>query len=163
MINIDQITDSGTKLVSYSSNKLILLVIIILDFLKDNITGILSFLFEKNIIQTMIGLLIASQISKFTSVLSDVIISPIIQLISFGQFSKLEDFKIYLFGVEFKIGLLIITLVNVLLVFIIIYYIWKLSRVENYKFILDMLDNAKESSQSLQSKPTILVSSNISQ
>ncbi len=161
MINIDQITDSGTNLVSYSSNKLIFLFIIILDFLKDNVSGILSFLFEKNIIQTMIGLIIASQISKFTSVLSDVIISPVIQLISFGQFSKLEDFKIYLFGVEFKVGLLIITLVNLLLVLIVVYYIWKLSRVENYKFILDMLDSAKEKSQSLQTKPTILVSANI--
>lgn len=161
IVIIDQIVDSGSKLVSESSDKLIIVTIMLLDFLKNNVTGILTFLFEKNIIQTMVGLIIASQVSKVTNVLSDVIISPTIQVISFGEFSKLEDFKIHLFGVEFKIGLLIITLVNLLIVLIIVYYIWKLSRVENYKFLTDILDNAKtttQSYQSSQSRPTVLVS-----
>ncbi len=157
---MEQIVNSGSKLVSNSGDKLIVLTIMILDFLKNNVSGILTFLFEKNIIQTMVGLIIASQVSKVTNVLSEVIISPTIQVISFGEFSKLEDFKIQLFGIEFKIGLLIITLINFLIVLIIVYYIWKLSRVENYKFLTDILENAKTITQSYQSQssPTVLVS-----
>ena len=65
------------------------------------------------------------------------------QVVSFGQVKKLEDFKIEIFGIEFKLGLLIINLLDFVFVVIIVYYIWKISTLKNFDFIQKFLDAAK--------------------
>jgi large-conductance mechanosensitive channel len=128
------------EIVSDTTNKVI---DNILDVARNNLVGVMTFLFEKKLIQTAIGLIIATQIGKFTNVLSEVIISPIMQIITFGQVKKLEDFKINIFGIEFKLGLLIINLLDFVFVVIIVYYIWRISRLKNFDFIQTFLDTAK--------------------
>jgi large-conductance mechanosensitive channel len=128
------------EIVSDTTNKVI---DNILDVARNNLVGVMTFLFEKKLIQTAIGLIIATQIGKFTNVLNEVIISPIMQIITFGQVKKLEDFKINIFGIEFKLGLLIINLLDFVFVVIIVYYIWRISRLKNFDFIQTFLDTAK--------------------
>jgi large-conductance mechanosensitive channel len=128
------------EIVSDTTNKVI---DNILDVARNNLVGVMTFLFEKKLIQTAIGLIIATQIGKFTNILSEVIISPIMQIITFGQVKKLEDFKINIFGIEFKLGLLIINLLDFVFVVIIVYYIWRISRLKNFDFIQTFLDTAK--------------------
>jgi large-conductance mechanosensitive channel len=132
------------EIVSETTNKVMDSIFYrVLDVARNNLVGIMTFLFEKKLIQTAIGLIIATQIGKFTNVLTGVIISPIMQVVSFGQVKKLEDFKIEIFGIEFKLGLLIINLLDFVFVVIIVYYIWKISTLKNFDFIQNFLDAAK--------------------
>lgn len=104
---------------------------------------LLKFLFEKNIVQMAIGLLIASEVGSITKVLTETIISPIINKVLINRKGKLEDFKYYILGIEFKIGLLIIQIIKASLVLIIVYFIWKLSQIQNFESIQQFFKDVK--------------------
>lgn len=97
--------------------------------ITNHFTEIINFLLEKNLVQTAIGLIVASQISKLTNTLTDVIVDPIVQFLTFGKTKQLEDYKIKIYKIDFKIGLLIANIINIIIVLIIIFYIWKLSKI----------------------------------
>jgi len=137
------IISSTEKIVENVENKFNKGVIYIIDGINSQISGIINFLLEKNIIQVGLGLIIASQITKITNALQNVIISPIIDRISVGEIKKLEDWKINLLGMELKIGLLLSTIINFILIIIIVYYIWRLSKMSNLNFINDFLESIK--------------------
>ena len=118
-------------------------IINILNFFKSQVDGIMLFIFNKNIIQTCIGLIIASQVSKLTTMLIDIIITPIIQRLTGNETSKLEEVKINILGVNLQIGLFLSKLINFIIILIIVYYIWKLSTLPNFNIIKTSLDSAK--------------------
>ena len=129
-------------------------IINIINFFKSQVDGIMSFIFNKNIIQTCIGLIIASQVSKLTTMLIDIIITPIIQRITGNQATKLEEVKITILGVNLQIGLFLSKLINFIIILIIIYYIWKLSTLPNFDSIKTSLDSVKPTKKA---KPTQIV------
>ena len=129
-------------------------IINIINFFKSQVDGIMSFIFNKNIIQTCIGLIIASQVSKLTTMLIDIIITPIIQRITGDQAAKLEEVKITILGVNLQIGLFLSKLINFIIILIIVYYIWKLSTLPNFNSIKTSLDSAKPTKKAKSTQPT---------
>ena len=116
-------------------NKFNKLVNTIFNILINQSADLLKFLFERNIVQMAIGLLIASEVSSATKVFTDTVISPIINRLLINRKGKLEEYKYYILGIEFKFGLLLMQIIKGILVLIIVYFIWKLSRVQNFDFI----------------------------
>ena len=119
------------------------IIILILNFFKSQVDGIMSFIFNKNIIQTCIGLIIASQVSKITTMLIDIIITPIIQRLTGDETTKLEEVKVNILGVNLQIGLFLSKIINFIIILIIVYYIFKLSTLPNFNSIKSGLDSAK--------------------
>ena len=119
-------------------------VIFLLDFLKNNLVGFLKFLFDRNIIQTGIGIMIAVNVNKITNVMVDAMINPIIKRLSFGAIDEITNWELELFDIKIKIGLIISTILNFLSITVFVYFIWKLSQNINTNFFNDMLSVTKE-------------------
>lgn len=119
-------------------------LISIINFLKKYLAGFVKFLFDRNIVQTGIGIIIASQISKLTGLFIDTLINPIITRITAGNVKTMEEWSINIFDIKIKIGLIISSLVNFVLLVFIIYQIWQLSQITDFKVINNLLDNTKE-------------------
>jgi len=105
------------------------------DVIKTNSVGFLKFLVDRGIFQTAVAVLISNQLSVLTNALTIFIISPITKKISGGASKSLSEWTITIFTIEFKIGLLIQTLINFLLILFVIYHIWKIVDLQNYGFI----------------------------
>jgi large-conductance mechanosensitive channel len=75
-----------------------------------------------------IGLIIATQVNKITTIIMELLFNPIINRLSFGQTKILKDLELDLFGMNFKIGIILENIINLFIVLIIIYYIWKLTK-----------------------------------
>ena len=150
--NALNVTQSTVNKIDYQFTNLI---INILNFFKSQVDGRMNFIFNKNIIQTCIGLIIASQVSKLTTMLIDIIITPIIQRLTGNETAKLEELEINMLGIKLKIGLFLSKIINFIIILIIVYYIFKLSTLPNFNNIKSGLDSAKPS------KPpkTVIVSS----
>lgn len=115
-------------------------IIFVLNILKTHSTGLLRFLFDKNLIQMGIGIMVATQVSKLTSIITDNIISPIINKLTGEDVAKFEDYTYTLFGINFKLGIVITNLVNCLLVLLIIYNIYQLSKITDFSFLGSRID-----------------------
>lgn len=111
--------------------------------IQSQVVDLFKFLIDKNVIQISIGLLLATQIKKINDILQTVIISPIVNRVTFGNLEKLEDWKIDLLGIEIKIGLLMSGLIDFMLVILIVYYIWKLTLITDHKIIFDFFESFK--------------------
>ena len=105
------------------------------NILKDNSIGFLKFLVDKHIFKTAIGVLISTQLSTLTNTLTTFLISPITEKITNGQSKNLVDWTVTIFSIEFKIGLMLQSLINFLLILIVIYYLWKFMDLQNYDII----------------------------
>ena len=116
----------------------------ILNFLKLNLAGFLKFLFNKNIIQTGIGIIVASQIGKITNMFVDTILNPIIERVTRGSIKSHEDLVITVFDVKIKIGIIISHLINFMLITYIIYNIWRISQYSNFDFITNIITETKD-------------------
>ena len=115
----------------------------ILNIIISNIGDFYTFIFEKNIISTGIGIIIATNISSLTNMFTEVIISPIIKGLSGGNTKNLESLSFTIFGIEFKIGLLLKNLIDFLCIIIVVFYIWKLSQITDINKIIDPLKKIK--------------------
>ena len=116
---------------------------IILDIIKEQLAGLLKFLFDKNIIQVGIGLIIATNINKMTNLITDHLIYPIINKFISSNLNGLEEHKSYVFGMEFKTGIIITNFINFILIIIVVYYLWKLSQMTDFEFINETLNKIK--------------------
>jgi large-conductance mechanosensitive channel len=150
------------QMVDVSEDKFNEFIIIIIDFLRNNLVGFLKFLFDKNIIQTGIGIIIATQVSKLTDVFVQSLFNPIINRITVGTVNNINDWQITLFDIKIKIGLIISSIINFLLIALIVYYIWKLSQNNSFDFINEMLADTKESIPKQKTRVIINVATPIS-
>jgi large-conductance mechanosensitive channel len=138
-------------------------VLIILNFLRLNLVGFLNFLFNKNIIQTSIGIIVASQIGRLTNLFVDTILNPVVDRITGGSIKKHEDLTITLLDVKIKIGLIISTLINFLLIIFIVYNIWKISQYSNFDFINNLITDTKETVKSAKTNVVINIPSQVAE
>jgi large-conductance mechanosensitive channel len=145
------------KVVNTIDNKFNIGVFHFVNLIQSQIVGLIKFLIEKNIIQMGIGLLLAAQVGHITKMLQDVIISPIVNRLTFGHVKKLEDLKHEMFGIEFKTGSLLVTLINLIFVIVLVYYIWKLTQLEDFKFISDFFEGLKPKLNNEETKINISI------
>jgi len=138
-------------------------VLIILNFLRLNLVGFLNFLFNKNIIQTSIGIIVASQIGRLTNLFVDTILNPVVDRITGGSIKKHEDLTITLLDVKIKIGLIISTIINFLLIIFIVYNIWKISQYSNFDFINNLITDTKETVKSAKTNVVINIPSQVAE
>ena len=118
---------------------IIKIIILITNFFKNYTIDFLNFL-DTNIIKTCVAILLSSQILILTTTLTNTIINPILKKISFSD-ENIKNIKYTKFGIEFKIGEFISNLLSFIIVASIIFLIWKLSTVTDYKFINNNLNN----------------------
>lgn len=138
---------SGIKTIeniaNYSEEKFNDAVGSVIDIIKLNITDMLKFILSKNIVQTGVGIIIATNINKLTVAVSDFVISPIVNRLTNGDVKDIEKYTIEIAGVEFKVGTLILNIISFILTVIIVYYIWVLMQLPNFEFINKILEDIK--------------------
>ena len=121
---------------------IIKLLLIILGFLKIYSSDFINFLLDKRIIHMAIGILISSQVVTLTITITDSIINPILQKLSFTK-NEFNHIKYNRFGIEFKIGQLITNLITFFMVLTIVFYIWNLTNLTNSNIINDILNTVE--------------------
>lgn len=129
------------NLVIFSESKIIDGANIIIDIIKNNIDDFLGFVLDKNIVQIGISLIIATNINTLTISITDFIISPIIARLTNGEFKNIEKYTIDILGIKFKIGILIMTFINFFLTIIIIFYIFKLTDISSFNYLINIIKN----------------------
>lgn len=83
------------------------------------ISKLLKFLDNNNMLQTAVGFALATSMKNFITVFTDIIIDPILNKLV----GNTKDKKIKIFGIEFKVGVLLIELIDFILVAAIMYII----------------------------------------
>jgi large-conductance mechanosensitive channel len=86
-----------------------------------------EFLNKKNIVNTGIGIVVGTQVRNITDTVSRNIIFPIVEK-SLPKDAKLKEAQIELIGIKFKIGELIIKIIESLLILFLIYVIFKINK-----------------------------------
>ncbi len=81
----------------------------------------INFLNENRILQTAIGIVLATSITNFVTVTINVFIDPMVKKIANTEKNK----KIKIFGVEVEIGIFIIELIDFIIIILIIYIVTK--------------------------------------
>jgi large-conductance mechanosensitive channel len=119
------------SLLNFIINEVQIVIIAILQFIinfsADNLKNFIQFIFDKNIIQMCIGIIVATQIGTLSNVFNDIIIKPILEKSSIVNNEKIENIKYSLLGIEFRIGTLLITIIKLLVTFMIVFIIYKIS------------------------------------
>ena len=115
----------------------------VIDVVKENIEDMLKFILNRNIVQMGVGLIIASNVGKITTSVTDFIISPIVNRFTNGQIKDVEKYTIEIAGIEFKVGALMLNIINFILTIIVLYYIWRLTQLTSFDFIKDLLEGIK--------------------
>jgi large-conductance mechanosensitive channel len=127
---------NGTvKLTQGSIDALDKLIYSLVNISANESEGFFNFLFKHDIVNIGIGLILASQLGNIVKIISEELVAPIINKITVSQTKKLEDYKITVLGMEFKIGNILIVIINFMLMLLIIYYIYKLIMVSKEDFI----------------------------
>jgi large-conductance mechanosensitive channel len=120
-----------------------LLLLNSLNFLIINLKDFIKFLLEKNILQTGIGLLIASQVGKLTTAVTEFIITPILEKINIFYDGKFENLTYTIIGIDFKIGQFLLIIIQLLLTLICVYFLWKLTLNANINSIDQLINPVK--------------------
>jgi large-conductance mechanosensitive channel len=97
----------------------------ITNHISENITDFYEFLNTNKILATSIGIIIGLQINNLWNDLTLDFINPITKKI---LHKDLNDINICLFGVTLYVGKAIVSIINLLISFYFLYYIYKLSR-----------------------------------
>lgn len=108
-------------------NLLKLILYFFIDFSLSNLVDFLQFLIDKNIIQLGIGLVLASQMNKIIQIFNDYIFTPLFESISPIMNIKISNIEYNVLGINFKIGPIIIILIQFVLTLFMIYLLWKLT------------------------------------
>lgn len=135
--NNTALTDNYINLFNYNINNAVVnffskfkfIFFSLLRIFNNNYQDFIQFLLEKNILQTIIGLLIATQVGLMSSVIINNILSPIINFIV-ADITKKKNFSEHtytLLGINFKYGLIVLTSLKVFITFIFVFIIWKFS------------------------------------
>jgi large-conductance mechanosensitive channel len=85
----------------------------------------IKFIISSNIITICVGLIIAANVTVFIGILTEFVFAPIIQKISSGKIKDVDKFTVNILGIEFKIGMVLKGLINLFIVILMIYYIFK--------------------------------------
>jgi len=93
----------------------------------DVIDEFKEFIVSRGIFSIAIGLLLATQISILSKSLSQGLIDPIVSNSLSHVTKDLTKVVVTIYNMEFKIGLIISDLINLLCIIIIIFIIWKLT------------------------------------
>jgi large conductance mechanosensitive channel len=115
----DTLSEVSSKAVSSSFN-----------LISRSLEGLFKFIVSRNVLTTAIGIMMATQISALTTVVSEAIITPILNAILGTKVKDLEKYEIIIFSIKFKVGLLISKLISFFLIVFVIYNIWKLSEIK---------------------------------
>lgn len=91
---------------------------------SSQVKEFINFLFEKKIFQTGFAFVLAMQINKLFIDFINYIIAPIVNKV---VSKSTEERKTTFFGIEFKTGNFIISLINFTLVIIFLFYMYKLA------------------------------------
>ncbi len=81
----------------------------------------INFLNENRILQTAIGIVLATSITNFVTVTINVFIDPMVKKIANTEKNK----KIKIFGVDVEIGVFIIELIDFIIIILLIYIVTK--------------------------------------
>lgn len=100
------------------------------NLISRSLEGLFKFIVSRNVLTTAIGIMMATQISSLTTVLSEAIITPILNTILGNKVKDLEKYELTIFSIKFKVGLLISKLISFFLIVFVIYNIWKLSEIK---------------------------------
>ena len=100
------------------------------NLISKSLEGLFKFIVSRNVLTTAIGIMMATQISALTTVVSEAIITPILNAILGTKVKDLEKYEIIIFSIKFKVGLLISKLISFFLIVFVIYNIWKLSEIK---------------------------------
>ena len=133
-------------------------LISIIDAFKYNIAGFLKFLFERNIVQIGIGIVIASNVTRLTNLIVELIFNPIIQRITFGSIKNIENWTITYFDITIKIGVVLSNIINFIFIVLLIYFVWKLSQSTDFNFVTRLLEDTKQTIEKSKVKTNVFVS-----
>jgi large-conductance mechanosensitive channel len=100
------------------------------NLISRSLEGLFKFIVSRNVLTTAIGIMMATQISALTTVVSEAIITPILNGILGTKVKDLEKYEITIFSIKLKVGLLISKLISFFLIVFVIYNIWKLSEIK---------------------------------
>ena len=139
------------NLIEIIKSKLILIILIILNFLKENYNSFITFILDKNIMKVVISIFIGTQISTLASVINNEIINPIIERIFKKNNNAVNVYTFDIFGINFAYGKLIMILIQIFFSFIVIYIIWKMTSITDLSPINSFLNKLTT---------TILITSN---
>lgn len=131
------------NIASEASEKVNLVTYNTIDFIQSQLNDFITFLVERKIIEMSIGFILATQINKITTIIMELFINPIINRLSFGKTKKLRDLELDLFEMNFKIGIILENIINLFIILIIIFYIWKLTKNTDLSVINNTLDKLK--------------------
>jgi large-conductance mechanosensitive channel len=118
-------------------------LVLIISFLKSNLSGFMNFILDKRVMQIGFSILISSQLQILTRSIIELLVNPIVNRITMGTIKTIEEWEINMFNIHIKIGRLISNIINFVLILIVIYYMWKYSDITNIKRLIDGLDNIK--------------------
>ena len=118
---------------------IIKLLLIILDFLKVYSSDFIIFLLDKRVMNLAIGILISGQVVILTTTITNSIINPILQKLSFTKY-EFDKIKYNRLGIEFKIGQIITNLITFFMVLTIVFLVWNFSQTTDANFINNFLN-----------------------
>jgi len=96
----------------------------IIDYIKSELHEFYEFLSKRNVVNTGISLIIALQInSLFLDFIEDVVKPIATKTVS----EDIDSHYIKLFGIKFKVGHLIVSIINFIIITIFLYYIYRIS------------------------------------
>lgn len=130
----------ANNLIEIIKSKLILIILIILNFLKENYNSFITFILDKNIMKVVISIFIGTQISTLASAINNEIINPIIERIFKKNNSAVNVYTFDIFGINFAYGKLIMILIQIFFSFIVIYFIWKITSITDLSPINSFLN-----------------------
>jgi large-conductance mechanosensitive channel len=85
----------------------------------------IKFIIDSNLLTMAIGLIFAANLTLFIGVLTEFVFAPIIQKISSGKIKDVDKFTVNILGIDFKVGMILKGLINLLIIIIFIYYVYR--------------------------------------
>lgn len=90
----------------------------------DQFGNFIKFLFEKNIFQTGLAFILATQVNKlFLDFLAGIITPVTEKIVS----SEIKQKTTEVFGIKFQTGLILLSTINFMIVMFFLYYLYKIS------------------------------------
>ena len=121
------------------------LIFKILTIISPTLYDFTTFLFEKNIIQMTVAILIGSQLNNFATILNTSIINPIIDRF-IDIIPNKKKYNINIHNIQFDLIKIIKSSIQVIFIIILIYIIWKVCqsiKLSNFKSII-IINNDNE-------------------
>jgi large-conductance mechanosensitive channel len=131
IIDVTESTVKSVDKITYNT------VTIIVTFLVSQSKAILKFLIEKNVVSAGIAIVVGTQVGRITGAFVENLLSPFINLIIGGETKNLEDFKIEVMTVQFKVGMFLSQLIQFIITMSMVYYVFKLTQISNIDSLLN--------------------------